>query len=41
MKSVLQIHILYREKSIEGNHCAQVFFGVTSKIIYVTGMKTE
>jgi hypothetical protein len=29
------------EKSIEGYHCAQVFFGVTSKMLYVAGMKTE
>jgi dGTP triphosphohydrolase len=29
------------EKSIEGYHCAQVFFGMTSKILYISGMKTE
>jgi hypothetical protein len=29
------------EKSIEGYHCAQVFFGMTSKMLYVSGMKTE
>jgi hypothetical protein len=29
------------EKSIEGYHCAQVFFGMTSKMQYVAGMKTE
>jgi hypothetical protein len=29
------------EKSIEGYHCARVFFGMTSKILYVAGMKTE
>jgi hypothetical protein len=29
------------EKSIEGYHCVQVFFGMTSKILYVAGMKTE
>jgi hypothetical protein len=29
------------EKSIEGYHCSQVFFGMTSKILYVAGMKTE
>jgi hypothetical protein len=29
------------EKSIEGYHCAQVLFGMTSKILYVAGMKTE
>jgi hypothetical protein len=29
------------EKSIEGYHCAQVFFGMTSKILYMAGMKTE
>jgi hypothetical protein len=30
-----------KEKSIEGYHCAQVFFGMTSKMLYVAGMKTE
>jgi hypothetical protein len=25
-------------KSIEGFHCAQVFFGMTSKMLYVAGM---
>jgi hypothetical protein len=29
------------EKSIEGYHCAQVFFGMFSKMLYVAGMKTE
>jgi hypothetical protein len=29
------------EKSIEGYHCAQVFFGMTSKMQYVARMKTE
>jgi hypothetical protein len=29
------------EKSIEGYHCAQVFFEMTSKMLYVAGMKTE
>jgi hypothetical protein len=29
------------EKSIEGYHCAQVFFGVTSKMLYAAGMKNE
>jgi hypothetical protein len=29
------------EKSIEGYHCAQVFFEMTSKMFYVAGMKTE
>jgi hypothetical protein len=29
------------EKSIEGYHCAQVFFGTTSKMLYVAGMRTE
>jgi hypothetical protein len=28
-------------KSTEGYHCAQVFFGMTSKMLYVTGIKTE
>jgi hypothetical protein len=29
------------EKSIEGYHCAQVLFGMTSKMLYVAGMKSE
>jgi hypothetical protein len=29
------------EKSIEGYHCAQVFFGMNSKMLYVASMKTE
>jgi hypothetical protein len=29
------------ERSIEGYHCAQAFFGMTSKILIVSGMKTE
>jgi hypothetical protein len=29
------------EQSIENYHCAQVFFGMTSKMLYVEGMKTE
>jgi hypothetical protein len=29
------------EKSIEGYHCARVFFGKASKMLYVAGMKTE
>jgi hypothetical protein len=29
------------EKSIERYHCAQVFFGMISKMLYVAGMKTE
>jgi hypothetical protein len=29
------------KKSIEGYHCTQVFFGMTSKMLYVAGMKTE
>jgi hypothetical protein len=29
------------EKSIEGYHYAQAFFGMTSKMLYVAGMKTE
>jgi hypothetical protein len=28
-------------KSIEGYYCAQVFCGMTSKMLYVAGMKTE
>jgi hypothetical protein len=26
---------------MEGYYCAQVFFGITSKMLYVAGMKTE
>jgi hypothetical protein len=29
------------ERSLEGYYCAQVFFGMTSKSLYVPGMKTE
>ena len=29
------------EQSIEGYHFAQVFFGMTSKMLFVAGMKTE
>jgi hypothetical protein len=29
------------EKSIEGYHCTQVFFRMTSKMLCVAGMKTE
>ena len=29
------------EKSIEGYNCAQAFFGITFKTLYVAGMKTE
>jgi hypothetical protein len=28
-------------KSNEGYYCAQVFFGMTSKMLYVAGMMTE
>ena len=29
------------ESSIEGYQCAQVFFGMTSKMLVITGKKTE
>jgi hypothetical protein len=29
------------EKSVEGYQCVQVFFGMTSKMLYVAGMKIE
>ena len=29
------------EKSIEGYYCAHVFFGMTSKMLHVVGMKIE
>jgi hypothetical protein len=30
---------LVNEKSFEGYHCVQLFFGMTSKKVYVAGMK--
>jgi hypothetical protein len=27
--------------SIEGYHCAQIYFGMPSKMLYVSGMNTE
>jgi hypothetical protein len=43
MKSLLQIllFLLFSTKSIEGFYCVQVFFDMTSKTLYVAGMKTE
>jgi hypothetical protein len=39
---VIATHTYFaNEKSIEGYHCAQVLFGITSKMLYVAGMKTE
>jgi hypothetical protein len=35
------VRILFSTKSIEGFYCAQVFFGMTSKMLYVAGMKIE
>jgi hypothetical protein len=29
------------EKSIEGYHCAQIFFGMTSKRLYIAGMNAK
>jgi hypothetical protein len=29
------------EISIEGYHCAQIFYGMTAKMLYVAGIKTE
>jgi hypothetical protein len=29
------------EKSIVGYHCAQVFFGMTSKMLYIADLETE
>jgi hypothetical protein len=29
------------EKSIEGYHCVQIFFGMTSKMLFVTGIQIE
>jgi hypothetical protein len=39
--STKSIEGYYSTKSIEGFYCAQVFFGMTSKTLYVAGMKTE
>jgi hypothetical protein len=33
MRSLLQIHIFANEKSVEGYHCAQAFFGMTFKML--------
>jgi hypothetical protein len=39
---LVTIHDYYAsERSIEGYYCAQVFFGMTPKSLYVAGMKTE
>jgi hypothetical protein len=41
MKSLLQIHILRMKNQLKAITCAQVFFGMNSKMLYVAGMKTE
>jgi hypothetical protein len=40
MKPFLQIHILQMKNQLKA-YFAQVFFGMTSKLLYVVGMKTE
>jgi hypothetical protein len=40
-ESIVTYTYFANEKSNEGYHSAQVFFGMTSKILYVAGMKTE
>jgi hypothetical protein len=41
MKSLLHIHILQMKNLLKAYHFAQVFFGMTSKMLYVAGVKTE
>jgi hypothetical protein len=42
LNEVIATNIYFtNEKSIEGYRCAQVFIGMTSKIVYVAGMKTD
>jgi hypothetical protein len=41
LNKVIATDTYANETSIEGYHCAQVFFGMTSKMLYVAGMKTE
>jgi hypothetical protein len=42
MKLLLLIPTYFaNDKLIEGYYCAQVFFGMTSKMLFVAGMKTE
>jgi hypothetical protein len=42
LDEVIAIDTYYaNEKSIEGYHCAQVFFGMNSKILIIAGMKTD
>ena len=42
LNEVIATHTYFaNEKSIEGFQCAQVFFGMTSIMLYVAGMKTE
>jgi hypothetical protein len=38
---IATVRYFANEKSIEGYHCAQVFFGMTSKMLHVAGIKTE
>jgi hypothetical protein len=42
LNEVIDTHTYFaNEKSIEGYHFAQLFFGMISKMLYVAGMKTE
>jgi hypothetical protein len=42
LNEVIATHTYFaNKKSIEGYHCAQVFFEMTSKMLYIAGMKTE
>ena len=41
MKLLLQTPILLVRSLLKGYYCAQVFFGMTSKMLHVAGMKTE
>jgi hypothetical protein len=42
LNEVIATHTYFPNKtSIDGYHCAQVFFGMTSKMLYIAGMKTK
>ena len=41
MKTLLQKLILLMRSLLKDFHCAQVFFGMISKMLFVAGMKTE
>jgi hypothetical protein len=41
MKSLIQIHILRMKNQLKAIILRKYFFGMTSKMLYVAGMKTE